>query len=397
MINKVWTLGVIFTLLCFTGLSQNDDDVSIKDLIGSENTLKYSVPFLTIATDSRAGAMGDVGVATSPDYNSMHWNPSKYAFIESDMGVAVSYTPWLRKLVNDLNLYNLSLYKRIDKKQAIAASMLYFDLGNIQFTDFGGAPIGQHNPYELSLDVAYSRLFSERFSGGVAFRYIRSDITGGVSISESKTKAANSVAADVSFYYVNDDIEVSRRKHTLSVGMNISNIGTKVSYTEIKKTFLPTNLKLGAAFKYNIDSYNSITLALDLNKFLVPTPPVSRNDTIFFGKDDDVAVMQGIIQSFYDAPDGFSEELHEIKYSVGAEYWYANQFAVRAGYFHENKNKGNRRYFTTGAGVKFNVFTIDFSYLFSVKQNNPLEGTVRFTLGLDLDTVRGQGKKRRVK
>ncbi|MBI9054558.1 MAG: type IX secretion system outer membrane channel protein PorV [Bacteroidales bacterium] len=380
--KKICTIGILLTLLGLNSFGQ--DVIDKQDIVGSERPLEYSAAFLTIATDSRAGAMGDVGAATSPDYNSMHWNPAKYAFIESDMGIAVSYTPWLRKLVNDINLYNLSFYKRIDKRQTVAASLQYFDLGNIEFRDESGGYSGQHNPYELSVDVAYARAFSDKFSGGIAFRYIRSDITGGASVGDTETKPGNAVAADVSFYYVNDKVKLSGRNHTWSAGINFSNLGSKISYTDVQKDFLPANLKIGTAFKVNFDDYNSFTLALDLNKFLVPSPDSTETN--------DVSTAEGMITSFYDAPNGLSEELHEIKYSIGGEYWYANQFAVRAGYFHEHQLKGNRKYFTAGAGIKLNVFTIDFSYLLPVKQNNPLEGTMRFTLGLDFQALRNQKK-----
>ena len=382
--------GILLTLFYLSSLGQTID---IEDLIGSENALEYSVPFLTIAADSRAGAMGDVGAATSPDYNSMHWNPAKYAFIKSDMGIAISYTPWLRNLVNDINLYDLAFYKRIDNKQTIAATLLYFDLGDIQFTDDDGNPIGQHNPYELSFDIAYSRAFSNNISGGIAFRYIRSDITGGAASGSTETKAGNAVAADISMYYEND--KVGSQNHTAAFGVNISNLGSKISYTEIEKDFLPTNLRIGGSFKFNMDDYNSLTIAADINKLLVPTPPIVRNDTILAGYDDDVTVLEGALQSFYDAPGGFDEEIHELKYSIGLEYWYANQFAVRAGYFHEHETKGNRKYFTAGAGLKLNVFTIDFSYLLPVKQNNPLANTMRFTIGLDFEAFRIQQKEKR--
>ncbi len=392
MMKKIFVLGILLTLLIFNSIGQ--DVIDQEDLIGSENALEYAVPFLTIAADSRAGAMGDVGAATSPDYNSMHWNPAKYAFIESDMGIAVSYTPWLRNLVNDINLYDLAFYKRIDNKQTVAATLLYFDLGDIQFTDENGDPAGQHNPYELSVDVAYARAFSDWISGGMAFRYIRSDITGGAASGSTETKAGNAVAADISMYYENDNINLYDLKHTLALGIVISNLGTKISYTEIEKDFLPTNLRIGGSFKYNMDDYNSLTIAADVNKLLVPTPPIMRNDTILAGYDDDVSVMEGVIQSFYDAPGGFDEEIHEYKYSIGLEYWYANQFAVRAGYFHEHLTKGNRKYFTAGAGLKLNVFTIDFSYLLPVKQNNPLANTMRFTIGLDFEAFRIQQREK---
>lgn len=385
MIKKIFIAIVFLTFLGQTMHGQNGD-ITTDELAGANNPLEYSASFLTIAPDSRAGAMGDVGAATSPDYNSMHWNPAKYAFIESDMGLSVSYTPWLRNLVNDINLGYLSFYKRIDKKQTIAATLLYFDLGDIQFTDEFGEYNGQYTPYEMSFDVTYARAFSEKISGGVAFRYIRSDITGGAIVAGGETKAGNAVAADVSMYYFNDKLKLGEQNTTWSVGINISNIGSKISYTDIQKDFLPANLKIGTALKYNVDEYNSLTLALDINKFLVPTP---NKDTIA-----DVSVLEGMIQSFYDAPGGWKEELHEIKYSVGAEYWYANQFAVRAGYFHEHETKGNRKYFSVGAGLRLNVFTIDFSYLIPVKQNNPLANTVRFTLGMDFQALRLQKREK---
>ena len=311
------------------------------------------------------------------------------------MGISASYTPWLRNLVNDINLGYLSFYKRIDNRQTIAATLLYFNLGEIEFTTEYGEYNGQYTPYELSFDIAYARSFSDKISGGIAFRYIRSDITGGASVtSVGDTKAGNAVAADISMYYVNDKIQLIDKNCTWSFGINISNIGNKISYTDIQKDFLPTNLKIGTAFKYDLDEYNSLTIALDLNKFLVPTPPVTDGDIIIAGHDPDVSVPQGMIQSFYDAPRGLEEELEELKYSVGAEYWYANQFAVRAGYFHEHQNKGNRKYFTLGAGLKLNVFTIDFSYLVPVKQNNPLANTMRFTLGLDFQAFQNQQKQK---
>jgi len=394
MMKNFLLLG-LFMCIGLLVFGQTGDDITSEDLAGSNNPIEYSAAFLTIAPDSRAGAMGDVGAATSPDYSSMHWNPAKYAFIESDMGISVSLTPWLRNLVNDINLGYLNFYKRIDNKQTVAATLLYFDLGDIQFTNEFGEYDGQHSPYEMSIDIAYARSFSDRFAGGIAFRYVRSDITGGAAVGTMETKPANAYAADVSMYYVNDNLKLSDKNLTWSVGINISNIGNKISYTEVEKDFLPTNLKIGTAFKYELDSYNTLTLAFDINKFLVPTPPrysATNTDSIIAGYDPEVSVSEGIIQSFYDAPGGFEEEMKEFKYSIGAEYWYANQFAVRAGYFHEDQNKGNRKYFTVGAGLRLNIFTIDFSYLLPVKQNNPLANTMRFTLGLDFDALQARKK-----
>jgi len=388
------TIKLILTsilLVCgITSFAQVDPN----DLAGTENAIEYAVPFLIIAPDSRAGGMGDVGAATSPDYSSMHWNPAKYAFIKSDMGVAISYTPWLRNLIGDIDLYHVSGFGRIDERQAVAVSLLYFSLGDIQFTDDQNTNLGSHSPNEFAIDVAYARSFSNNISGGIAFRYIRSDITGGYFVEGNETKAGNAVAADISMYYVNEKIKIGEKYSTLSFGLNISNIGSKVSYTEIEKDFLPTNLKLGLAYLYNLDDFNSLTLAFDLNKFLVPTPPDVQDGEIVSGYDSDVSVPQGMIQSFYDAPGGLTEELHEIKYSIGAEYWYAKQFAVRGGYFNEHQEKGNRKYFTAGVGIKFNVFTFDFSYLISTSQNHPLDKTMRFTLGLDFEELRLQQRKK---
>ncbi len=361
--------------------AQDIDRDKLNKLAGSNNPLEYSVPFLTIAPDSRAGAMGDVGAATSADYNSMHWNPAKYAFIDSDMGIAISLTPWLHNITNDIYIYDLAFYKKFNKKQTVAATLVYFDLGDIQFTDNTGADNGNHSPYEMSLDVAYARAFSEKISGGIAFRYIRSDITGGTTVGETDTKAGNAVAADVSMYYLNDKLKIRDYNYTLAFGINISNIGSKISYTDVQKDFIPTNLKIGTSIKYDIDDYNSLTVAFDVNKLLVPTPDSTDND---------ISVPEGMIQSFYDAPRGFEEELEELKYSVGLEYWYANQFAVRGGYFHEHQNKGNRKFFTAGVGLKLNVFTIDFSYLVPLQQNNPLANTMRFTIGLDFQALKMQ-------
>lgn len=398
MMNKPISLVFAFLLIitASTGLNAQDENQDFP----SENTLQYSVPFLTIAPDSRAGAMGDAGVATSPDVNSLHWNPAKYGFIEKDMGVSISYTPWLKKLVNDINLAYLAGYKRLDDEQVISGSLLYFSLGNIQFRDQFGEFYGQHAPNEFAIDAAYSRKFGEHFSGGIAFRYIRSDITGGTYIGGSESKAGNSVAGDVSVYYQNHGIQVEDKEMDLALGLNIRNIGSKISYTTVKKNFIPTTMKLGASFNFHLDQYNSLMLTTDLNKLLVPTPPLYELDSngnqvtdengdlvIDDGYDTNVSVTQGMLQSFYDAPGGLKEELHEIKYSFGMEYWYQDVFAVRTGYFHEHQTKGNRKYFTVGVGLKLNVFQADFSYLIPRFQNHPLSNTVRFSLTLDFGAL----------
>jgi hypothetical protein len=376
--------------------------ISSGELGGGElNTIQTAVPFLTIAPDSRSGAMGDVGAATTPDVNSLHWNVGKYAFIESNGGFAISYTPWLRNLIPDINLAYLAGYYRIDDKQVVSASMRYFSLGNIIFTDLTGTVTGQYNPNEFAVDAGYSRLFTDHFSGGIAFRFIRSDLTSGQNTADGQeTQPGISFGADLGFYYQND-IDVGPSDGQWALGASITNMGTPVAYTaDAEKTPVPTNLRIGGRFSYNIDEYNTISAHLDLNKLLVPTPPVVEEDTasgdlvVIRGKESPGSVVLGMFQSFYDAPgtlksDGsystFSEEIHEIAYSTGLEYWYRKQFAIRAGYFHEHSTKGNRKYFTVGIGLKLNVFALDFSYLVPTNgQNSPLANTLRFTLGFNL-------------
>ena len=362
------------------------------------NVITTAVPFLSITPDSRAGGMGDVGVATSPDVNSQHWNPAKYAFMESDMGVGLSYSPWLRALVNDINLAYLVGYKKIDDQQTISSSLRYFSLGDIVFTDINGEYMGQQSPNEFALDLAYTRLLSEQFSGSVAIRYIRSDLTGGQLINGLESHAGNSYAADVAFYYYNE-FRSGRKDNLFSAGINISNIGAKISYTDGEiKDFIPTNLRLGINYMAELDDYNTISFAFDINKLLVPTPPKDTTnydpDAIIFpgGINSDKSVVAGIFSSFGDAPGGLSEELQEINLSVGIEYWYNKQFALRAGYFYENENKGNRKFLTAGAGLKLNVFALDFSYLLPTVRNHPLENTLRFTLSFDVDAFGRQNR-----
>lgn len=361
-----------------------------------------AVPFVSITPDSRAGAMGDAGVATSPDVNAQFWNPAKYVFAESTSGVALSYSPWLRKLVNDMNLAYLVGYHQLDKNQSISGSLRYFDLGSMELFGEGGASTGSSDPNEFSLDFGYSRKLSDSWSGSVAMRYIRSDIYNGT---QTDYVAGNSFAADVAFYY-NKKIYKNRKNSFISGGLNITNIGSKISYDNGEfKDFIPTNLRIGGAYTTELDKYNKFTIAVDLNKLLVPTPQLDSTGTIIRTGNQDVGPIEGMFISFSDAPRGFKEELREITYSVGAEYWYSNQFAVRTGYFHESsanssaiedqwKEKGSRQYLTFGAGLKMNVFSLDFSYIVTLKKNNPLENTLRFTLGFDLDDFSKQGKKK---
>lgn len=360
------------------------------DLFSQElNAIQTVVPFLTIAPDSRSGAMGDAGVATTPDVYSMHWNPAKFAFIDGNGGVGISYSPWLRNLVPDINIAYLTGYYRLDEKQVASASLLYSSLGDVPFTDDFGNLERTFKPNELAFDLGYARKFAENFSGGIAFRFIYSNLTGGSYSGGAATKPGISFAADISGYYRND-VDLFGKDGEVAFGLNLSNIGSKMSYSDAQTNdFIPMIMRLGTSGTVNFDNFNKLTLTIDLNKLLVPTPPVYNNEMeIIDGKDPNVSVPIAIFQSFYDAPGGFREELREITYSFGAEYWYNNQFAIRGGYFHENETKGNRKYFTTGAGFRLKGFTIDFSYLMPVAQNHPLARTLRFSLSFDSNTLR---------
>jgi len=366
--------------------------------LSGANVVTTAVPFLTISPDSRAAGMGDVGVGTSADVNSQHWNAAKYAFTESDMGVALSYSPWLRNLADDINLAYLVGYKRLDDYQTLSASLRYFSLGDILFYDDQAQYQGQQNPNEFAIDFGYTRLLSDYFSGAVTGRYIRSDLTGGQMINGVESHAGNSYAVDVAFFYRNEFM-TGRQENLFSAGINIQNIGAKISYTDGEvKDFIPTNMKLGAAYTTELDDYNTITFAVDLNKLLVPTPP--RDTTTYDdgaiiypgGINSDKSVVGGMFSSFGDAPGGMKEELQEVNISAGVEYWYNQQFALRAGYFYEHENKGNRKFMTAGAGLKLNVFALDFSYLLPLVRNHPLENTLRFTLSFDVDAFSGQNR-----
>ena len=359
----------------------------------SLNTITTAVPFLLIAPDSRSGAMGDVGVATSPDANSMHWNPAKLAFTSEDIGASISYVPWLRALVPDINLSYITGYKKLDDNQAVGLEMRYFSLGDITFTDIVGTTIGQYKPHEFALGGSYARKLSDQFSLAISARYIYSNLTGGQSAGGIETVAGQSIASDLAGFYTKP-VRMGGQDMDLAVGLNISNIGSKVSYTETARTdFIPINMRLGTALGADIDDYNKISLAIDMNKLLVPTPPIyDVNDVdndldkeeILYGKDNNVGVVSGIFQSFGDAPGGYKEEFREINYSVGSEYWYNDQFAIRAGYFFEHDTKGGRKFFTFGSGVKYSAFILDFSYLVNASTDagatNPLANTMRFSM-----------------
>ncbi len=357
-----------------------------------------AVPFLTFAPDSRAAALGEAGVATSPDVNSVHWNNAKLAFIEEEIGFAVSYIPWLGNVVDDMSISYLSGFKKIDRVQSVAASLRYFDLGEIQLTNEQGIPLGLENPRELAFDGTYSRKLTENMGVGVTARFIWSNLSGSIS-GNADAQAGTSVAVDLGYYY-NKDIMLSGRNSSIALGASISNIGAKLTYSsESNEDFIPVNLRFGSAFTTSLDPYNTLTFVLDFNKLLVPTPPVYETDengnfivdpntnqpVILRGNDPNRPLLSGMFGSFSDAPDGFSEEMQEVMISTGIEYWYRNLFAARLGYFHENRNKGARQFITAGLGFRYQVFGVDFAYLVPTEQNHPLAETLRFTLLFNFD------------
>ena len=368
-------------LTLFSSYGQNiENGIGQNDL----NTITTAVPFLLIGPDSRSGAMGDVGVATSPDANSIHWNPAKLAFTEENMGASISYVPWLRALVPDINLSYITGYRKLKNNQAVGLEMRYFTLGDITFTNITGDVVGQYKPHEFALGGSYARMLSDQFSLSISGRYIYSNLTGGQSAGGIETVAGQSIATDLAGYY-QKSVRIIGEEMNLAMGLNISNIGSKVSYTETSiRDFIPINMRLGTSLSSDIDDYNKLSFAFDINKLLVPTPPITDNGEIKLGQSSDVGVVTGIFQSFNDAPGGLKEEFREINYSVGSEYWYANQFAVRAGYFFEHDTKGGRKFFTFGSGVKYSAFILDFSYLINATTDagvtNPLANTMRFSM-----------------
>ncbi|MBQ9077025.1 MAG: type IX secretion system outer membrane channel protein PorV [Muribaculaceae bacterium] len=370
------------------------------------NPVQTGTTSLSIAPDARGAAMGDLGVATEADANSQYWNPSKYAFAYSKAAVALSYTPWLRKLVNDIFLANVAGYWKIGSgdNQAISASLRYFSLGEVNTTDQSGATLQSLNPYEMAVDLGYSRKLSEKFSMGVVFRYIYSDLGFSDSYAGDQQSGASAFSADISGYYTTYPV-IGRNECQWSWGWNISNVGTKISYNNGEDpAFLPTNLRLGTSFTFPLADYHNLTLSLDLNKLLVPTRPRQIDydvdgDNEYSGEEQEAYInavedwenmssISGIFKSFSDAPGGFKEELREITYSFGAEYTYNQQFFLRAGYFYENEFKGNRQYFGLGAGFSLNVVRLDASYMLATAQTSPLDQTLRFTLTFDMDGLK---------
>lgn len=369
--------------------------VTAQDKRNMFNPVNTSVTSQTIAPDARSAGMGDVGVATDPDVNSQYWNPAKYPFNISRAGVSLNYTPWLRQLVSDIDLANLAGYYRIGDYSAVSASMRYFSLGEVQSNDGSALTI---NPYEMSFDVAYSLMLSEHFSLGAAVRWIYSDLTYNFT---DDTSPGSAFAADLSCYYQNY-INIGQRECQLGLGMNISNIGSKITFGgDNRSEFIPTNLRLGASLMIPIDEFNKFTIAADANKLLVPTYPKRRADESEVDYDNrlqkdyyDVSSISGIFKSFGDAPNGFSEEMQEIQWSVGAEYTYNDKFSLRAGYHNESENKGNRKYFTFGAGFKMSVFSLDAGYVVATAKSNPLDQTLRFSLSFDMDGIKDLFKRR---
>jgi len=390
-INKLVFLSTIFfpTLVMSQTIGTNTN--------GSNTTaIPTAVPFLNITPDSRSGAMGDAGVAISPDVNANYWNPAKLVYLQEDDNVALSYSPWLRQLVPDISLSYLSYAHKLDDRNTIGASLRYFNYGTIQFRDASQNDLGTYSPNEFSLNASFARKFGEEFSLALTAGFIHSNLSNAFfsSGTGAQEKAGNSISAGVSLFYTKQTQEFGTDA-TFSFGTNISNIGSKISYSATgPKYFLPANLRIGAANTFNLDDYNQVTFTVDLNKLLVPTPPiVDDNGNIIKGKSDDVSVPSGIFQSFTDAPNGFSEELQEITVSAGMEYWYNQLFALRAGYFYENPNKGNAHYLTLGVGFKYEEFNFDFSYLAASQQNSPLANTLRFTLIANFGGNKNSGKK----
>lgn len=411
MSRSIFLLLVLIVLSTFRIFAQSnltDDDLQL-------NTITTALPFMSITPDSRAGGMGDAGTALSANSNSIYWNTSMLNFAEKNSEVCLSYTPWLRQLTNDIHLTNLSGYTRLGSRHAIGGNLRYFSLGEITFTDNTGNVLRDDKPNEFEITLGYAFKLSDKLSIGINGKFANSNLTGGLVVAGAETKAARAGAADISFTYYNPQVRLGGYNGRYTFATTINNIGNKVSYSDASnRDFLPTNLKIGNAYMLELDQYNSITLAVDVQKLLVPTPAI-YNDSgeVIAGKSGDVGVVAGMLQSFYDAPgaveldasgdpvlnsDGsaevksgtvLKEELREINLATGIEYWYNNTFAVRTGFFYEHKTKGARQYFNVGIGLKYNMIGIDLSYLMALKRNNPLANTLRFSIRFDI----GSNKK----
>jgi hypothetical protein len=394
--------GILLANFSFAQTGINGGNASVT---GQTGVVTTTVPFLLISPDARSGGMADVGVAVSPDANAIYWNPAKLAFEPDEMGICIAYTPWLSELVPDISLSSLSMYKTIDKFSGFGASLRYFSLGDITFTDNNNNYLKTFRPNEFAIDGGYARKLSEHFSVGVTGRFIYSDLAGATPLSNGEvTKPAYDFAGDLSAYYTTKVKFKDGTKADLSFGGNITNIGGKITYTDAaNRDFIPTNLKVGGYLNVHVNDYNDIGFAVDLNKLLVPTPPIYATDSngnlehnpdgttkILHGRDPNTSPIQGMLQSFYDAPGGFKQEMALIDPAIAIEYWYAHQVSGRIGFFYEDPNEGNRQYMTFGVGLRYSVFNIDFSYLVptnggTTTTRSPLENTLRFSLSFNFD------------
>ena len=407
---KLFTINLLFIFTFFSIESISIFSQGSSSILSGQDTSRRpiitAVPFLLISPDSRSAAMGETGVATSPDINSVHWNNAKLSFLEKDYGFSVSYVPWLGNIVDDMSISYLSGYYKLDNIQSFGLNLKYFDLGEIQLTDNQGLSLGIENPKELSSSITYSRRLTENLGIGSTFRYIWSNLSGSIS-GYSDAKSGSSFSVDIGFYYKND-ISINGKESIISFGSHISNIGGKITYGSVSNLdFIPVNFRIGSSLKTYFDQYNSLTFALDFNKLLVPSPPIYETDDqgdyvidpitnkpkILKGKDPNRSVLSGIFSSFSDAPNGFREEINEITISSGLEYLYKDLFALRLGYFHENNDKGARRFITMGAGIIYNNFSVDFSYISTVEQNHPLAETMRFSVAFLFDKIEEDGNE----
>jgi len=355
------------------------------------NAVTSAVPFLRIIPDARGGGMGDVGIATSADPNAMHYNPSKLAFADKNVSISATYTPWMRNLgLQDVYLAYLSGYKKIDEFQTAGLSLRYFSLGSIEFTDDQGQSLGQGRPNEFEVAGAYARKLTDRFSAAVAAKFIYSNLASGQVVGGNEIKPGTAGAADLSLTY-KAPVNFTKNKSDFTLGLAVSNLGSKITYTSsTNRDYIPTNLGLGLAWRFHLDEFNTLTVTTDFNKLLIPTPRRLDEDRDSISDYRQYSPVRGIFKSFGDAPGGFKEELKEITTSLGVEYWYDDQFSVRAGYFYEHYSKGNRKYFSVGLGVKYNIFGLNFSYLVpTTNQRNPLDNTLRFSLVFDFEAFEG--------
>lgn len=387
--NKMKKNSFVAAALLMAGVASTIQAQTVDNFTGgNKNYISTGMPILLISPDGVSSAMGDAGVASTPDANSTHWNNAKFAFVDNKMALTTTYTPWLRNLgVSDMNFLYLAGYYRLNKRSTVASSLTYFSLGNIQSTDDEGNSRGDFKPNEFAFDVTYSMKLSDNLSLGATGRFIHSDLTNGMDVGTSTTQPANALAADVGLYYQSE----MHNRQQYAFGAHISNLGNKMRYSDddAESEFLPSNLRLGGRYTYEYNEYNKVSIMMDVNKLLVPTPPTSDTTVKqFYSSYTDyrnTGSIAGVFNSFHDAPGGLKEELQEFSLAIGAEYWYANTFAVRAGYFYENENKGGRKYITVGAGIRYNAFDIDFSYLIPTTNfsQNPLANTIRITLGVN--------------